>query len=157
MIDAYVMLKWAHILGAAVLFGTGAGIAWFQWTAWRAGDMAAFAAVARLVVKADWTFTLTAGLIQPLTGAALILHAGWDPLADWLVLAYGLYAFVFCCWAPVVGLQLRARDLAAAAVVSGAPAPAALGRIMRIWFLLGWPGFLAMLALVWVMIAKPEF
>lgn len=157
MIDAYIALKWAHILGACILLGAGAAIAWFQLVSWRSGDVAAIAAVSDLVVKADWTFTLTAGLFQPLTGAALIWHVGWDPLEPWLLAAYGLYALIFACWAPVVWLQIQTRDLARAAHGAGAPLPAAHGRLMRIWFILGWPAFLAMLVLVWLMIARPSF
>lgn len=149
--DPYLLAKLAHLLGAAVLMGAGAAIAWFQWFAYRADDAAAFRAVAPLVVRADWTFTLTAGLLQPVSGAAMIVLGGWDPLAGWLLAAYGLYGLVFACWAPVVVLQIRARDLARA----DAPRDA-LARVMRIWFLLGWPAFTAMLALFWLMIAKPD-
>ena len=137
--------------------GTGAGIAWFQLQAWGRGDPATIAAVSKLVVKADWTFTLTAGLIQPLTGAWLIQLAGWEPFAPWLVAAYGLYGFIFACWAPVVWLQIRIRDLAIEAASANTPLPEAARRAYRVWFLLGWPAFAAMMALIWLMIAKPGF
>ena len=47
------------------------------------------------------------------------------------------------------------RDLADAAVAGGKGAPAAYRRLSRIWFWLGWPAFLSMLAIFWLMIAKP--
>jgi len=28
---SYFALKWLHLIGAAILFGTGAGIAFFAW------------------------------------------------------------------------------------------------------------------------------
>jgi len=155
--DSFVLAKCAHIVGAAVLLGTGAGIAWFQREAFRTGDLDAIAAVAPLVVKADWTFTLTAGIAQPISGAALIWLAGWDPLAPWLVWAYVLYGLVFACWAPVVWLQLRLARVALAAKSAGAPLPEDAHAVMRHWTALGVPAFAAMLGLVWLMVAKPGF
>ena len=42
-------LRWAHVLGACVLIGTGAGIAFFMLMAHRTGDARVIAAVARIV------------------------------------------------------------------------------------------------------------
>lgn len=154
MPDPYLIVKWAHVLGATILFGTGLGIAYFQWMAWRSGDGAVFAGVSRLVVRADWTFTLTAGLIQPVTGAALVLLGGYDPFADWLIWTYALYALAFACWLPVVVLQLGVAREAAAAFAAGEPPPPVTGRRMWAWFALGWPAFIALLLVFWLMIAK---
>jgi uncharacterized membrane protein len=71
---AYFVLKYVHIIGAAVLLGTGAGIAFFMLMAHRTGNAATIAAVARMVVIADFLFTATAVIIQPVTGIAL----AWD-------------------------------------------------------------------------------
>ena len=54
---AYLLLKYVHIVGAAVLLGTGGGIAFFMLLAHRTGDTAVIAAVARIVVVADFAFT----------------------------------------------------------------------------------------------------
>ena len=156
MIDPFLAAKWAHVIGASVLLGAGAAIAWFQLFAYRTGDPATIAGVARLVVKADWTFTLTAGLVQPISGAALVWLGGWDPMAPWLIGAYALYLLIFLCWAPVVWLQLRLARIAMAAVAADEPLPPVYARTMRVWFALGWPAFIAMLALIWVMVAKPD-
>ncbi len=91
-----------------------------------------------------------------LSGAALIWLGGWDPWERWLLAAYALYLLVFLCWAPVVWLQLRMRDLVRDAVARGGPLPPEHARRMRAWFALGWPAFLSMLALLWLMDAKPE-
>jgi uncharacterized membrane protein len=47
------------------------------------------------------------------------------------------------------------RDLAAQAEQTEAPLPASYFRLMAWWFGLGWPAFLAVLLIFWLMIAKP--
>ena len=67
----YLMLKSLRVIGATVLLGTGAGIAFFMLLAHRTGDPVIVAGVARIVVIADFVFTATAVVAQPVTGAAL--------------------------------------------------------------------------------------
>jgi uncharacterized membrane protein len=154
----YLILKWLHVLNAAVLFGAGAGIAFFMLMAWRTKDAAVFAAVARMVVLADFIFTATAVVLQPLTGVGLILTAGYAWNEPWLVASYALYVLTGACWLPVVWIQMRAARLAAAARERGEQAlPKAARRLMRVWFWLGWPAFTAVAATYWLMIAKPDF
>lgn len=155
-IDAYLWLKWAHVLSSTLLFGTGIGTAFQMWFAHRRGDPAAIAVVARNVVLADWLFTLPAGIVQPVTGIALAIKGGIDPWASWLVATYALYLIAFVCWVPVVVLQLRVRDLAKMAADSQSPLPVEYARSMRLWFALGWPAFLALVLVFLLMIAKPD-
>ena len=152
---AYFLLKWIHILSAAVLFGTGLGTAFQMWTAHLTGDVRAIAAVARNVVRADFLFTTPAVVIQPLTGFLLVRLTGTDLLAPWLVAAYVLYILTGACWLPVVWLQIRIRDIASAAAADGTALPAEYRRLTRLWFALGWPAFAAVLAIFWLMVAKP--
>ena len=56
----YFALKFLHVIGAAVLLGTGAGIAFFMLLAHRTGRADIIAAVARMVVVTDFVFTATA-------------------------------------------------------------------------------------------------
>jgi len=153
MIDAYQALKWTHILSSTVLFGAGMGTAFHMWMAHRRGDSRTIATVATNVVLADWLFTLPAGIVQPVTGLAMVFMAGFSPWESWLVVTYALYLLALGCWVPVVVLQMRARDLAAAA--AGGPLPAAYHRIMQQWFVLGWPAFIALIIVFWLMVAKP--
>jgi uncharacterized membrane protein len=108
-----------------------------------------------MVVKADWIFTGSSGVLQPVSGILLAHVSGWPLTAPWLVVTYGFYALAFACWAPVVGLQMRAQRLAQIAAESGQPLGPEYFRTMRIWFLLGWPAFLSLIAVFWLMIAKP--
>ena len=73
----YYLLKFLHVIGATVLLGTGAGIAFFMLMAHRTGDAATIAATARIVVIADWLFTATAVVAQPVTGLLLVRHVGY--------------------------------------------------------------------------------
>jgi uncharacterized membrane protein len=151
----YEAVKTVHILSATVLFGTGLGTAWFMWRADRSGDVAMIAATARNVVLADWLFTTPAVIVQPLSGLWLMHLVGYALTERWLLGTYGLYALAAACWLPVVRLQIRMRDLAAKAQLSGEPLPPDYRRLARAWFLLGWPAFLAVVVIVWLMVAKP--
>jgi len=152
----YLALKWLHVIGAAVLFGTGLGIAFFLFRAERKEKPAAIAATLRGVVIADYAFTATAAIAQPVTGFALVQLGGYDLGQTWLWASLALYGLIGACWLPVVYLQIRMRDLAEAAVATRQlELPRAYRRLSRIWFWLGWPAFLSMLAIFWLMITKP--
>lgn len=152
---AYFVVKWLHVLGSTLLFGTGLGIAFFLWIAHRRGDVHAIAQTARTVVLADAVFTAPAVLLQLGTGLWLMHYLGYGFEIFWLRLALALYLLVGACWLPVLWLQKRARDLALAAAADGTPLPAAYHRAMRWWFWLGWPAFLAVMAIFWLMVRKP--
>lgn len=152
----YLWVKWAHILSSTVLFGTGAGIAFFFVRAQRTGDPRIIAAVAGDVVLADMLFTLTAVILQPVTGIWLAVHAGYPLSTPWLVWSMGLYLFVGCCWLPVVWLQIRMRDLAAEAAAGGVPLANRYQRYYGWWFGLGWPAFIGVLAIFYLMLAVME-
>jgi uncharacterized membrane protein len=152
----YFWIKTVHILSATLLFGTGLGTAFHMWLAHLTRDPRVIAAAARSTVRADFLFTTPAVIVQPVTGALLIENAGFSPDEPWLVAVYALYALAGACWLPVVWLQIRARDLASAAAASGGPLPPQYHRCMQLWFALGWPAFAAVLAIFWLMTAKPE-
>ncbi|WP_206518553.1 DUF2269 family protein [Stakelama tenebrarum] len=153
--ELYLLVKWLHIVSSTVLFGFGAGTAWYFWNAHLSGDPALIARVGRMVVRADWIFTGTSGLVQPVSGIALIHLTGYSLFEPWLIVTYGLYALAFLCWAPVVWLQIRAQRLAQEAADSGAPLGPEYRRTMRLWFLLGWPAFLGLMGVFWLMVARP--
>lgn len=155
--DLYTLLKIAHVIGAALLLGTGAGIAFFMLMAHRTRDPALIAHTARIVVVADTVFTASAVIVQPITGAGLAHLAGSPLLSGWIGLSLILYVVTGLCWLPVVWIQIRLRDLAAGAAAIGAPLPERYFRLFRIWFILGFPAFAAVLGIVWLMVAKPAF
>ena len=154
--EAYFLLKTAHIISSTVLFGTGLGIAFFFWMGGRSGDERAALFAAKATVTADFLFTATAVVVQPLTGALLVWQGGFDPFDHWLVMTYALYALAGICWLPVVVLQIRIRN-ALQRKVDGGPFDAAAVRKMRaLWFALGWPAFLALVIVFHLMVTKPS-
>ncbi len=152
-----LLLKLVHVLSGAILFGTGMGIAFFMVWAHRSRSAQTVAAVSGIVVTADFLFTATAVVVQPLTGAALALLSGWSLLEPWLLVTYALYAFTGLCWLPVVAIQIRMARLAREAASTGAPLPPAYHRLYRIWFALGWPAFAAVIAIYVLMLSRPSF
>lgn len=153
--NEYLLLKWLHVLSSVVLVGTGFGSAFYMFFANRSGSVAAQAVVTRLVVRADWWFTTPAAIFQPLSGLRLAHLAGWPWSTPWLALALGLYLFAGACWLPVVWLQLRRAAMAATAAQEGSALPSLYWRYARWWACLGYPAFVAMLAVFYLMVAKP--
>lgn len=151
------LLRWLHVLGATILLGTGTGIAFFMTMAHRTGRPGLVAHVAGTVVVADGLFTATAALVQPVTGWLLARAVGWPLSEGWIALSLILYVVIALFWLPVVGIQIVLRDLARSAAEAGTPLPARYHVLYRIWFAAGFPAFAAMLAILWLMTAKPAF
>jgi uncharacterized membrane protein len=151
----YEILLFLHVMGATVLLGTGAGIAFFMVMSNRTGDPLLIAHVAGIVVVADTVFTATAAVFQPITGYLLAREVGWPVLSGWVGLSLALYVVVGLFWLPVVWMQIRLRNMARAAAATGQPLPAAYHRLFRWWFAFGFPAFAAVLAIVWLMLTKP--
>ena len=152
---AYLVVKWVHVLSSTLLFGTGLGIAFFMWSAHRRGDAAHIAATGRTVVIADACFTAPAVVVQFLSGWWLARFLGLPLDYSWIRVALWLFVLVGCCWLPVLWLQVRARNLAREAVARGTPLPREYHVVMRWWFVLGWPAFIGVMAIFWLMVAKP--
>lgn len=154
---AYTLIKTVHIISSTVLFGLGAGTAFHMLATHLRGDIRAIASTARNVVLADWLFTSTSGVVQPVSGVTLAWMMGYPLLSSWLVASYLLYILAGLCWVPVVGLQMRMERLAADALASGATTlPPAYHRAFRTWFWLGWPAFVSLVIVFWLMVAKPS-
>jgi uncharacterized membrane protein len=152
----YYAVKYLHVIGAAVLLGTGAGIAFFMLVAHLRGNVAEIAGVARTVVLADFLFTATAVVVQPVTGVWLAWFTGYSLTEGWILLSIILYVFTGAFWLPVVWMQMRMRNLAVAADAKGKPLPPLYHRLFWWWFAFGFPAFTAVLAIFWLMIARPS-
>ena len=152
----YFVLKFLHVIGASVLLGTGAGIAFFMLLAHLDGRPAVVAAVARIVVIADFVFTATAVIAQPITGVLLARNVGYSLLDAWIFWSIILYLITGAFWLPVVWMQMRLRDLAANAVRENAALPAQYHTLFWSWFAFGFPAFGAVVAIFWLMIARPQ-
>jgi len=149
------VVRWLHVIGATILLGTGAGIAFFMVMARRTGRPELIAHVAGTVVIADLLFTATAVVAQPLTGALLARMAGWSLTEGWVVLSLGLYVLTGVFWLPVVWIQLRLRDLAREVAAAGTTLPPRFDRLYAVWFACGFPAFASVLAIFWLMLVRP--
>ncbi|TYC64440.1 DUF2269 domain-containing protein [Rhodobacterales bacterium] len=152
----YDFLRFVHVIGACVLLGTGAGIAFFMLVSHRTRNPVLIAHVAGIVVLADTLFTATAAILQPLTGYLLTQEVGWPLLEGWVFVSLCLYVIVGAFWLPVVWIQIKMRNLAIEAAATGEPLPPAYDVLFRIWFACGFPAFAAVLMIVWLMLTRPE-
>jgi len=153
----FLLLQYVHVIGATVLLGTGAGIAFFMLRAHLTGDVFVIAGVARIVVTADFVFTATAVVVQPVTGYLLARFLGYPLFDGWIALSLILYGITGAFWIPVVFMQIRMRNLAEAAVRAGTALPLAYHRLFWAWFACGFPAFAAVLAILWLMTSRPTF
>lgn len=154
---SYLLLKYLHILSMVLLFGTGLGSAFYKWMADRSGHVAHIAVMNRHVVLADWIFTTPTVIFQPISGLWMVHLLGLPLTTPWIAISLSLYVVAGVCWLPVVWLQIRMRTLADEAVKTQAALPALYWRYARIWFGLGVPAFIAMLAVVFLMVFKTSF
>ena len=153
----YFLVKYLHVLGAIVILGTGTGIAFFMLMAHRSGDPAFIARTATTVVIADMLFTLTAVLLQPVTGGLLMALSATTLAERWLVISLGLYAIAGLFWLPVIFMQIQMRNLARIAAAQQQRLPLRYFVLFRRWFVFGVPGFGSVMIILWLMIAKPQF
>ena len=156
MTTTYLVLKYLHVLGAAVLLGTGAGIAFFMLMAHLTGKAVVIASVGRIVVIADCVFTATAVVAQPVTGIALAHNMGYPLREGWIAWSIVLYLVTGAFWLPVIWIQIRLRDMAHESAARGGSLPRFYQSLFWWWFAFGFPAFFAVLAIFWLMIAKPQ-
>jgi uncharacterized membrane protein len=157
IMNSYLLVKWIHILSSVVLVGTGFGSAFYMFFANRSKVLAAQSVVARLVVRADCWFTAPAVLIQPATGLLMAYWAGFPLSTPWLATSVVLYIFAGACWLPVVWLQIRMAAMAHNAVQHQTELDPAYWCYARRWEMLGYPAFVAMVIVFYLMVAKPNF
>ena len=153
----YQIWKWLHILSSTLLFGTGLGTAFFMFVTNRSSDVRAIAVVTRYVVLADWLFTATSVVFQPLSGL-MMMHLADIPLrTPWIWLSFALYFVAGACWLPVVWIQMQLRNIARDAAAAGASTlPARYWKYERAWILLGIPAFFSLVVVFYLMVAKPS-
>ena len=153
--DSYQFIKTLHIISSAVLFGTGLGTAFFFFCANRQNNLAARFFAARTTVAADFLFTLPAVIFQPLTGFWLVSQSGYHLTEGWLIATYILYVIAGLCWVPVVFIQIRLKKILKKSLASNKALPVSYARLLRLWFLLGWPAFGGLIAIYFLMVLKP--
>ena len=150
-----IIVKTLHILSSTLLFGTGIGTAFYLLVSSWSRDAHVVANVARYVVIADWIFTATTIVFQPLSGIYLARLMGLSLLTPWLYWSIVLYLVAALCWLPVVWLQIRLRDIAIDAAERGVELPPSYASHLGVWAALGVPALFSFLAIFYLMVAKP--
>ncbi len=151
----YLIVKAFHILSSVLLVGTGFGSAFYLFFTNRSKEAWAIAVVSRLVVRADWWFTTPTIILMPISGLWLAHSAGWTWHTPWIARSLLLYVLAGACWLPVVWLQIRMAKMARDSVVKGSKLPERYWRHAKLWEWLGYPAFVAMLGIYFLMVVKP--
>ena len=151
----YLVLKTLHVISSTLLFGTGIGSAFYMLFASLNRDPRIVHFVTRYVVIADWLFTTTAVIVQPLTGFYLAWLAKFPLDSRWILWSTILYFVAGACWLPVVWMQVRMREMARVAAEEGTELPERYWRFFRVWVALGIPAFLSLVAVFYLMVAIP--
>lgn len=151
----YLVVKWLHILSSTLLFGTGLGSAFYMFFTSLTRDARVVATVVRYVVIADYAFTTPTIIIQPVTGLYLIHLAGFPLSSTWIVVSIALYFLAGAAWLPVVWMQIKMRDMAAAAAANGMELPPRYWTFLKWWVALGIVAFVALVVVFYLMVAKP--
>mgnify|MGYP000231577916 CR=1 FL=1 len=151
----YFWLKFIHVLSSTILFGTGIGTACTMLYGHSTKNIKIIAATTRYVVLADWIFTGTSGVIQPLTGLWMVYLIGYPWTSLWILGSIIGYLIAGLCWFPVVYLQIKMRDFAVEAEKNNTPLPPLYYRYFKYWFSLGWPAFISLIIVFYLMTNKP--
>ncbi len=155
VMETYFIIKTLHIISSTILFGTGVGIAFFMFRSHFTNDLHEKLYAARGTVIADYIFTFPAVIAQLVTGAWLVWQSGYDWLDLWLVSTYLIYAIAGLCWLPVVWIQIQLKNMLIRSVEEKMELPDRYHRLFRIWFILGWPAFIGLVVVFFLMVIKP--
>ena len=153
--NLYVIVKSIHLISATVLFGTDVGIAFFMFRSTFTVNLQQKYYALNNTVLADTLFTLPAAIIQPTSGIALIYIVGYKWSDFWLLATYIIYIFVGLCWLPVVWIQIQLKQMCQYAIDTKTELPDRYQNLFQLWLLLGWPAFIGLVIVFYLMVAKP--
>lgn len=151
----YLWLKFIHVISSTILFGTGLGTACVMLYGHTTRQINIMAAIYRYVVFADWIFTAPSAVVQLATGLWMVYLAGYSFASFWIWGSIVGYIIAALCWFPVVYLQIKMRDFAMEADKSNKPLPKRYDRYFKYWFCLGWPAFISLIIVFYLMTNKP--
>lgn len=148
---SYKLLLLLHLVGMILFLGIGTGSAFYKFMADRSKNLQAIVEVNKIVVLVDWLFTTPAAFIQPISGIALAYLLNISLLEPWLFASMVLYILSGSLWLVAVYLQIKMKDMALDALEKRRELPSEYQRYVKQWILLGIPSFLAMFAIMLLM------
>lgn len=155
LMNMYLVVKALHVISATILFGTGLGIAFFTFRSHFTDDVQQKLYAIRTTVLADYLFTAPAAVVQPLSGAWLVWKGGFEWSDTWLLATYAIYILAALCWLPVVWIQIELKKMLVHSVSNRTSLPERYHSLFRVWFILGWPAFIGLAIVFFLMVAKP--
>lgn len=108
----FYWIKIIHVVSAALLFGAGIATAVYYVYFNQQPDIQAIIKVNKQVGYADWFFTAVAGIVQPISGFALIYLKHFPLTAEWWMVVMFGFALAGVCWFPAVYLRNQCLQLA---------------------------------------------
>jgi len=143
-----------HILSVILLLGVGTGSAFYKFMADRSKNIEVIVHTNRMVVLADWFFTIPSAILQPITGIMLmnLMDISWK--TPWLLISIVLYVFGGILWLFAVYLQIRMKNMAEEAQRLNTPLALEYSLLVRYWIGLGIFSFGAMSMIFYLMINK---
>lgn len=151
----YLWLKFIHVVSSTILFGTGIGTACTMLYGHHTKKIDVITAITRYVVIVDWIFTTSSGVIQLITGLLMVYIAGYSFTSFWIIASIIGYFVAVFCWIPVVYLQIKMRDFAIHAKQNNSALSLQYYRYYNYWFYLGWPAFISLIIVFYLMTNKP--
>jgi uncharacterized membrane protein len=157
MIDTILVIKFVHVLAAAVMYGTWLGAACFMVMAMRAANPSVAALVAQFSVRIQLFVVAPALALQPVAGFPLAWAIGLAPFNEiWIVVSLALYVAVVALWLIALRVEIRLRDIAREAALERKPLSDAYPRLVRIWLALAGIIFASFTALMLLMVWQPR-
>ena len=155
IIADYNWLKIIHVISSIVLFGTGLGTAIYMLLVNFQKDVELIAKATAQVVFIDFWFTGISGIVQPITGFAMVYLYKYPLFSFWIVGSVTGYLIAGICWFIVVWLQIRCRDLAIDAFNKNTPLPKSYHKCFKTWWILGIPAFISLMFVFYLMTNRP--
>jgi uncharacterized membrane protein len=150
----FALLKYVHIVGAALILGMGSAIGCLVLLAHLRRNVPFIARIANVVAFANLVLTAVI-FTQPLTGVLLYRASALSMSEGWVIASLVLYGVAGLLWLPTLWMQEKMTGLAQAAAAASQPLPAAYHRLFRMWSALALFGLGAVTVILWLMITKP--
>jgi uncharacterized membrane protein len=151
---SYDFLIFVHITSLILLLGVGGGSAFYKFMADRSGNIEVIVHTNKMVVLADWIFTIPSALLQPLTGVMLMNLLNISFWTPWLFGSIILYAFAGLLWLIAVYLQICMKRMAVKVQKEKGFLGENYFKLVKYWTVLGIFSFLAMAGILVLMVFK---
>ncbi len=151
----YDICKFLHITGIVMLMGNITATAIWKFFADRTGDARIIAFAQRLVTYTDWMLTFW-GIVLTIGGGYGAAYLGrYDLTGGWLLWSQLLFTLAGLIWLGLlVPIQIRQARVAKG-FASGGDVPEGYRRDSRRWIIWGLVATVPLVAVTWLMTAKP--